>query len=1169
MTIKELFDRDITRRINPAVVVSEMDTYSINQEIDEYVFTPAITKSIYKFLNAVVNKKEGKTGIWISGYYGSGKSHFIKYLFYCLHSAYSDKAFNHFRESVNELDPLDEPNPGLISTLHNKLTKLTVDEIIFNIDAVSDRKDSKERITRVLLNQLNRFRGYNNSNIALALYLEKPLDKAGLFNKFQERIKEAFNEEWEGNQLRFTMRYLDKVIDIAGEFDPDIDKHSLRSAIIDRNQDYTIEFLISELQDYLAGKSPDHRLLFMIDEVSQYIGSDTTLLLNLQTIVEEIGSRIGARVWVVCTAQQELSKLVDNTENKAEDFGKIFARFETTISLESQDAAFITKKRVLDKNSDGIGVLDEYYRQNKGAVENQFVFDHDLYTNYGAREDFVLTYPFVPYQFRLISDVFESFSNVGYVGEGVKNTERAILGITHFTANLCKDREVGFFVPFDLFFNEQLEKNLSHYARNILDRAYNLREIQKDPFARRVVNALFMVSNLGERHSVNFPATIENIALLMMDALDTPKVEIQQQVQAVLAELVDKNIIQVTEGKYRFLKEDEIEVAQMIKNTPVTGEDRLTYFYEDIILKIIKPDPVVNFGTRGFRMAIQIDDKQITQSGDFNLKFVVYDNSDLDHIAHTTPTNDMAVGICDWFKHDNDFKVKVLEYVKTQKYIRLNSSTATGSRMQTLANFREANKLLLREIHSRFEKMFMQTGFVSKNQVIGAEELNTSAPGSRFQQMVMRHMEEVYNKHRLCSDYAASSAALITNARSKQTQLHKELKPAEEEVNIRLNLEGESPVAGDIVKFFGKPPYGWKDTSTLDVLLQLAKKGLRRFEWRGEEISPETFAEKAINTRERDAITILKEKVHSREQVGSFIHTVNNEIFLENLIPAGSSEFKEVMVTFKKKLEPIILRVNQLKDEYESRTFSIHLKNYHKSLSELYQARNNDEVMELVFSSKLRLKALRDNFAILEEFINTHIADFDQINRFAEMNKNNFDALDELQQVKAGELSSYLKTDHEPWEKYPQMKRAYKELHTAIAGHINALRAGVLSLYEGIFAEIAQRAKELGVDDANVTTDPSVILQKIKKENQIAQLEIFELKANEFRAKNFKLLDDHKARQTAKKTGGEYEPSIPVSLAAEMPPTTIETPEQLDEYLKKLRERLMIKLAKSKKLFIN
>ena len=84
--LEQLYDRKIDRRINPALVVSEMDEYSIKQEIDEYVFTPDITKNIYSFLYAITQKKEGKPGVWVNGYYGSGKTHFIKYLFYCLNN---------------------------------------------------------------------------------------------------------------------------------------------------------------------------------------------------------------------------------------------------------------------------------------------------------------------------------------------------------------------------------------------------------------------------------------------------------------------------------------------------------------------------------------------------------------------------------------------------------------------------------------------------------------------------------------------------------------------------------------------------------------------------------------------------------------------------------------------------------------------------------------------------------------------------------------------------------------------------------------------------------------------------------------------------------------------------------------------------------------------------
>ncbi|GAJ03366.1 unnamed protein product, partial [marine sediment metagenome] len=153
------------------------------------------------------------------------------------------------------------------------------------------------------------------------------------------------------------------------------------------------------------------RLIFLVDEVSQYIGSSTSLLLNLETIVEEIGISCDNKVWLVCTAQQDLKNLIDNTDTRGADFGKILARFETRISLQSQDASYITKMRVLAKNSDGIGLLTDFYKKSKGDIENLFTFDHDLYHNYDDSEDYLLTYPFISYQFRLISSFF-SFTNV-------------------------------------------------------------------------------------------------------------------------------------------------------------------------------------------------------------------------------------------------------------------------------------------------------------------------------------------------------------------------------------------------------------------------------------------------------------------------------------------------------------------------------------------------------------------------------------------------------------------------------------------------------------------------------------------------------------------------------------------------------------------------------------
>ena len=1169
IAIKELYDKEITRTINPAVVVSEMEEYFINQEIEEYVFTQGITKNVYKFLDVIANKKEGKTGVWISGYYGSGKSHFIKYLFYCLNRKYREKAFVNFKEAVKNVGALEEPNPNLLALLNKKLDALEIEEIMFNIDAVSGNKDAKDRITRVLLNQLNSFRGFNSSNIALALYLEKLLVNKGSFEEFKQKIKKEFNEDWAGiNIQRFVKSSLNKVLEIACSCNSEFDVDSLKNAIKDKDQDYTIEFLIEEFQDFLKSKPENYRLIFLLDEVSQYIGSNTALLLNLQTIVEEIGTKIGTKIWIVCTAQQDLSNLIDTTDTKTGDFGKILGRFETIISLESQDATYITKKRVLEKKADGIATLSEYYKKHKGAIDNQFVFNHDLYENFKDKEDFTLTYPFVPYQFRLISDVFESFSNVGYVGQGVKNTERSILGITHYTAEKCKDEEVGYFVPFDLFFNDQFDKNLTFVARSILDRAYNINEVKDNEFAKRVVNTLFMISNLGESHRVNFPATVENLALLLMTAVDTPKLEVQKQVAAILELLVEKNIIQVSEGKYRFLKDDEIDVAQLIKTTAVNSEDRLDYFYKDIIDKVLKPKPDINFfGNRNFKAAISIDDKEIIRNGDFKIKFSVFDIADLQQLAYSSPAQDLVIAIGEWFNTDKDLKAKVQDYVRTQKFIANNFANATGTRVETLNNFRNNNVILLNEIKLRFEQKFFNTSMISNQQIIPAEQLIGANITSRLEDMIKKHLEETYKKHALSNAYAASNADLITNAKSKQVKANTGLDPAEEELVNKMNLMGENPNVGDVVKNFEKAPYGWKDVATLDILLKIAQKGVKRFEWKNDSIDLVQFVDKGLNNRERDSILILNQKAHSQDEINEFIHTINHEIFAENII-ANSSDLKEAVDQLKLKVAAKLLEVNKLKDEYEVYPFGLHLKKFHNGLRQLYDARDQEQVLELVKQNKANLKADRDQYMYVVEFIQHNFTTYQQIKDFISDNRSNLNSLEETEQVLAQKLVEFIQSDNEPWENLPQMKKAYKEIHDGLDKKIKDLRIQAVKMYEVVFSEINNHKHDLGITEANLTTDDSYI-NRIHKEKSLNQLEIYILKINEFRAENFKILEDFKAKAEAKKSGKEYQHSVTINVANEMPPTTIENAEQLEEYIKKLRERLMLKLAKNQKIFLN
>ncbi len=309
--------------------------------------------------------------------------------------------------------------------------------------------------------------------------------------------------------------------------------------------------------------------------------------------------------------------------------------------------------------------------------------------------------------------------------------------------------------------------------------------------------------------------------------------------------------------------------------------------------------------------------------------------------------------------------------------------------------------------------------------------------------------------------------------------------------------------------------------------------------------------------------------MHSQEEVITFIKTVNDDIFAETMVPSSTTDFKEAVETFKEKLKPQLLALNRIKEDYENYPFIIHVKKFHKALSELFNERTPEKVVDAVKAQKEQLKTQRDVFKYVEEFLDFNFKAYEKIVSFIADNKNNFSALDETEQVAADTLIDYVKNDDEPWDRFPQMKKAYKEIYDALKQKVALLKTEVIKTYEGIFSEILEKKNELAITEANLTTDADNFLNRIHKEQAIAQLEIYQLKASDFRAENFKILIDFKAKADAKKSGKDYTTSIDVSLAAEMPPTTIETPEQLDEYITKLRERLMVKLAKNKKIYLS
>lgn len=74
--------------------------------------------------------------------------------------------------------------------------------------------------------------------------------------------------------------------------------------------DISIAQLVDEIKAYVDTKPKGFRLLFMIDEAGQYIGTNTSMLLNLQSLIEKLGSVCRGQVWIVATGQEALDEMI-------------------------------------------------------------------------------------------------------------------------------------------------------------------------------------------------------------------------------------------------------------------------------------------------------------------------------------------------------------------------------------------------------------------------------------------------------------------------------------------------------------------------------------------------------------------------------------------------------------------------------------------------------------------------------------------------------------------------------------------------------------------------------------------------------------------------------------------------------------------------------------------
>ena len=164
MKIKDMFAKKIDREIQGVIIVGQGEDANVSQELEEYVVTRELQKHFADFYSAYKKGIVGTTpkmGVWISGFFGSGKSHFLKILSYLLKNRQvgDRKAMDYFVDDKKIVDPMVLADMKLAADT-------PTDVILFNIDAKSETNGSqgKNAIVNVFLKVFNQMQGFCGSN---------------------------------------------------------------------------------------------------------------------------------------------------------------------------------------------------------------------------------------------------------------------------------------------------------------------------------------------------------------------------------------------------------------------------------------------------------------------------------------------------------------------------------------------------------------------------------------------------------------------------------------------------------------------------------------------------------------------------------------------------------------------------------------------------------------------------------------------------------------------------------------------------------------------------------------------------------------------------------------------------------------------------------------------
>ena len=571
-TVRETIKRDIGVKVEGVVKV--FDRSALANEVREYVVTDKIEGELKRIVDTFTQVSEALrlggasrdvVGMWVSGFFGSGKSHFAKVVGYLLQNDQIDGEWL-----------IDAFAKHLSDTQRGKEVRLRLAEIKAKTQARTIAFEIKSRqsltnhnsVGEILLSEFYRSIGLGENFVVARI--ERRLQKRGMLDKLVETFEATHGVPWRSDQGRddlLTVR--GRLATVLPKIDPKEyqDEKAAKQALTDmfRHEKITAEGIADELvawvddQKTIGGKS--QHLVFVIDEMGTFIGDSNDKIGELNSLAEMIGNKGKGKVWLIVTSQQDLEKVVDRTNFQPALVGRLNARFELKPHLISDEINKVVSERILKKRPAEEGGLKKLYAAHEGHIADLADLKASRKLDGITERTFIDAYPFLPHQVRLAQDIFEHLSGFRLSG-GV----RSMISVVMEALQDLADQPLGVVVSFDQVFDAVENDLLSQEylgasgVRAIYESDERVSGVPVE--ASRVLKVLWLLQRITW-----VPRVPETLAKLLVRDLTTEVAPLRAHVDETLAKLQEAGYVARDEatGEWKFLNERERTIEQAIQ----------------------------------------------------------------------------------------------------------------------------------------------------------------------------------------------------------------------------------------------------------------------------------------------------------------------------------------------------------------------------------------------------------------------------------------------------------------------------------------------------------------------------------------------------------------------------------------------------------------------------